>query len=124
MHTTRTKKKAISMTRLTLTPVLLALSAAALAGCDGGDEGMVGGRAYPKIGSHVDVQFRRQFLGLASDKPTTAMGEGMGMSLGSSGVLKRITDEFIVLGVHGETNRELWIPRETVLLLDVKKVEE
>ena len=108
----------------------LALSVMSLAllaspGCDSGDDaGAVGGPKYPAVGSHVDVQFRRQHLGLASDKPTTVMGEGMGMNLGASGVLKKVTDEFIVLGVHGETNRELWIPRETILLLDVKRVED
>lgn len=98
--------------------------AAIVMGCDNSsDTGMVGGRAYPKVGSNVDVQFRRNFLGLSSDKPTTPMGEGMNMNLGASGVLKGVTDEFVVLQVHGEENRELWIPRDTILLLDVKKVE-
>jgi hypothetical protein len=105
--------------------LILFISLAALViGCDNSDDtSMVGGRAYPKVGSHVDVQFRRGMLGLASDKPTTPMGEGMGMNLGASGVLKGVTDEFVILKVHGEENRELWIPRDTILLLDVKKVE-
>jgi hypothetical protein len=95
------------------------------AGCDTGeDSGITGGRGYPKIGSHVDVQFRRGMLGLASEKPTTPMGEGMNMSLGSSGILKHITDDFVVLQVHNEPNRELWIPRDTILLMDVKRPAE
>jgi hypothetical protein len=113
------------MKRTTLT-LSLALVLSAVAGCDdsGGDAGMVGGRSYPKVGSHVDVQFRRGYLGLASDKPTTPMGEGMNMNLGASGVMKGINDEFLILGVHGETNRELWIPRDTILLLDVTRAAE
>jgi hypothetical protein len=39
-------------------------------------------------------------------------------------VLKRITDEFVVLTVHNEPNREVWIPRETILLLDVTRPAE
>ena len=103
--------------------LIVALSGAA--GCDTDDSAdMVGGRVHPKAGSTVHVQFRRDMLGLASDKPTTPMGEGMGMGLGTSGVLKRITDEFVVLQVHGEANRELWIPRDTILLLDVTRAAE
>ena len=62
-------------------------------------------------------------LGLASDKPTTPMGEGMNMALGSSGTLKRMNDEFVVLGVDGAPDRELWIPRSVILLLDVKRTK-
>ena len=91
-------------------------------GCDTSeDSGMVGGRAAPPEGSEVHVQLRRDYLGLASDKPTTPMGEGMGMSLGTSGVFKRMTDEFVILQVHDDANRELWIPRESILLLDVRR---
>ena len=91
-------------------------------GCDGGDgAGMVGGRAYPPIGSYVHVQFRRNLLGIAGEKPTTPSGEGMGMALASSGELKRVTDEFIVLQVDNEPDRELWVPRDAVLMLDVRR---
>jgi hypothetical protein len=106
-----------------LAPTIL-LSAFALGGCDNSDDGtMVGGHAYPPIGSSVVVQFRRDSLGLASDKPTTPMGEGVNLTLGSSGTLKRINEEFVVLGVDNEPNRELWIPRSVVLLLDVKRTK-
>src|SRR3954454_21493989 len=97
---------------------LAALLWSVAGGCDTSDDsGMVGGHAYPQVGSYVSVQFRRDYLGLASDKPTTPMGEGMNLSLGSSGTLKRINDEFVVLGVDNEPNRELWIPRRSILLL-------
>ena len=103
--------------------LIVALSGAT--GCDTDETAdMVGGRVYPKAGSTVHVQFRRDLLGLASDKPTTPMGEGMNMAIGTSGVLKRITDEFVVLQVHNEANRELWIPRDTILLLDVTRPAE
>ena len=93
-------------------------------GCDdsGGEIQSVGGSATPPVGSHVDVQFRRNYMGLASSQPTTPMGQA-GMELGSSGILKGITNDFVVLQVHGEENRELWIPRDTILLLDVKRVK-
>jgi hypothetical protein len=110
--------------KLALMAPALLLSAFAAGGCDNSDDGtMVGGHAYPPAGSYVYVQFRRDYLGLASDKPTTPMGEGMNMSLGSSGTLKRINEEFVVLGVDGDAQRELWIPRGVILLLDVKRTK-
>jgi hypothetical protein len=110
--------------QLTFAALALATTLGSLAGCDNSDDsGMVGGHAYPAVGSYVSVQFRRDYLGLASEKPTTPMGEGMNMSLGSSGTLKRINDEFVVLGVDNEPNRELWIPRGSILLLDVRKAK-
>ena len=106
-----------------LSPAIL-LSAFAVGGCDNSDDGtMVGGHAYPPAGSYVVVQFRRDYLGLASDKPTTPMGEGASLALGSSGTLKRINEEFVVLGVDNEPTRELWIPRSVILLLDVKRTK-
>ena len=106
-----------------LSPPIL-LSAFAVGGCDNSDDGtMVGGHAYPPAGSYVVVQFRRDYLGLASDKPTTPMGEGASLALGSSGTLKRINEEFVVLGVDNEPTRELWIPRSVILLLDVKRTK-
>jgi hypothetical protein len=107
-----------------IAPAVLLSSFAAGGGCDNSDDGtMVGGHAYPPTGSYVYVQFRRDYLGLASEKPTTPMGEGMGMSLGSSGTLKRINEEFVVLGVDGDAQREIWIPRGVILLLDVKRTK-
>jgi len=57
------------------------------------------------------------------EKPTTPMGEGASLALGSSGTLKRINEEFVVLGVDNEPTRELWIPRSVILLLDVKRTK-
>ena len=103
--------------------LLLLTTAAGLAGCDTSDDaGMVGGRAYPPAGSYVYVQFRRDYLGLAGDKATTPMGE-TGMTLASSGTMKRIGDEFLVLSVDNEPNREIWIPRDAILLLDVRRTK-
>jgi hypothetical protein len=108
---------------LLVMPAIL-LSALTVCGCDNSDDGtMVGGHAYPPAGSYVVVQFRRDYLGLASDKPTTPMGEGVNLTLGSSGTLKRINEEFVVLGVDNEPSRELWIPRGSILLLDVKRTK-
>ena len=110
--------------KLALVAPAILLSALAVGGCDNSDEGtMVGGHAYPPAGSSVVVQFRRDYLGLASEKPTTPMGEGMNVALGSSGTLKRINEEFVVLGVDNEPSRELWIPRGAILLLDVKRIK-
>jgi hypothetical protein len=110
--------------KLALIAPAILLSAFAVGGCDNFDDGtMVGGHAYPAVGSYVVVQFRRDYLGLASDKPTTPMGEGVNLTLGSSGTLKRINEEFVVLGVDNEPNRELWIPRGSILLLDVKRAK-
>jgi len=104
-----------------LTPFVLTLALAS-PGCDEGEEvGMVGGRAYPPAGSYVHVQFRRQFLGLAGEKGTNVMGEGAGLTVASSGELRRVTEEFVVLAVDGEPTRELWIPRDVILMLDVTR---
>jgi hypothetical protein len=105
-----------------LAALLLAGSATLLAGCDTSSDGggTLSAKSLPVPGSYVHVQFRRDFLGLASDKPTTPMGEGMSMALAASGELKGITDEFVVLQVDNEANRELWVPRSAILLLDVR----
>ena len=110
---------------LTLATVLLTLAGIlAVGGCDNSDDGtMVGGHAYPQPGSYVVVQFRRDYLGLAGEKATTPMGEGANLTLGASGTLKRVNEEFVVLGVDNEPNRELWIPRSVILLLDVKRTK-
>ena len=111
----------MTRTRSTLATFSLLATLAApfplLSGCDetGGSGG--GGGAHPEPGSYVYVHFRKQHLGLASDKPTTPMGEGMNMALASSGELRLLTDEFVVIKVDGEAGRELWIPRDVVLLL-------
>jgi hypothetical protein len=101
------------------------LSAAAfplIPGCDDGSGD--GDSSAPKPGSYVYVQFKRNYLGLASDKPTTPMGEGMNMQLASSGEMKSLNDEFLVLKVDGEPGRELWIPRDVILMLDVRNKQE
>ena len=110
-----------------LTPTLSGLLLASLLlvtapGCDESqDVGMVGGKVYPPVGSFVHVQFRRDYLGVASEKGTSPVNSDTGMVLASSGELRRITDEFVVLEVANEPDRELWIPRENVLLMDVKR---
>ena len=112
-------------TRSTLATLLLLAGAAALPvlpGCDEG--GASGGGEHPAPGSYLHVHYRKQYLGLASDKPTTPMGEGMNMGLASSGELRLITDEFIVLKADGEPGRELWIPRDVILMLDVRAKTE
>jgi hypothetical protein len=94
-------------------------------GCDEGqDVGMVGGRAYPPVGSFVHVQFRRDFLGMAAEKGSSPTGGESGIELASSGELRRVTEEFVVLAVANEPDRELWIPRDAVLLMDVKRPSE
>ena len=93
--------------------------------CDDGQEvNMVGGRAYPPVGSFVHVQFRRQHLGFASEKGISVMGDTAGVTVASSGELRRVTDEFVVLQVANEPNRELWIPRDVILLLDVMRPQD
>jgi hypothetical protein len=112
------------MNALKPTPAGLLLAALLFTspGCDEGqDVGMVGGKVYPPLGSFVHVQFRRDLLGLASEKGSSPVNSDTGLVLASSGELRRMTEEFIVLEVANEPDRELWIPRENVLLLDVKR---
>jgi hypothetical protein len=114
------------MNRITSTAAafLLAATAFASVGCDEGDDGMVGGKAYPKTGSNVHVQLRRDYLGLNSvtGMPMVgAMGEGAAQPVAASGTLKRVTDEFVVLQIPGDERRELWIPRDAVLMMDVTR---
>ena len=102
-----------------------ALALGGPAGCDDGqDVGMVGGKTYPPVGSFVHVQFRRDFLGFAGEKGSSPVGTDPNVVLASSGELRRITDEFVVIAVATEPDRELWIPRDVVLLLDVKRPSE
>jgi hypothetical protein len=91
------------------------------AGCDNSDDG--GGKAYPTVGSRVDVQLRRDYLGIHATPPQIVgvMSEGANQPVAASGVLARVTDDFVVLQVDNEPNRELWIPRGAILLMDVKK---
>src|SRR4051812_36341623 len=109
------------MNRITPTAAALLLAATAFVaiGCDEGDDGMVGGKAYPKVGSTVNVQFRRDFLGLGAGSREAfvgARGENAAQSVGVGGTLKRITDDFVVLQAGDPTaRRELWIPRDAVL---------
>ena len=120
--------------------ILGSLTAFAPVGCDEGDDdnGMVGGKAYPPAGRTVHVQFRRDYLGYATTGTSGgvqgtlsplvgAMGEGAPQPVAASGVLKRVTDEFVIVQVVQVPNaptRELWIPREAVLLLDVTRQEQ
>jgi hypothetical protein len=114
------------MTRLQTTlaaSLIAALTLPLLPGCDEGGSAGSGGE-NPKPGSYVHVHFRKQHLGLASDKPTTPMSEGVNMGLATSGELRLINDEFIVLKADGEAGRELWIPRDVILLMDVRAKTE
>ena len=121
------------MKRITSTAaaLLFATTAFAFTGCDEGDDGMVGGKVYPKAGSTVNVQLRRDFLGYNTTGTAAfnggtasplvgAMGEGAPQPVGVGGVLKRMSDDFVVLQV-GDPNvgRELWITRDAILMLDV-----
>jgi hypothetical protein len=102
-------------------------SSFAVVGCDEGEDGMVGGKVSPKAGSTVHVEFRRDYLGVNSVANTPmigAMGEGATQPVGTTGTLKRMTDEFLVLQVPGDDKRELWIPRSAILLLDVTRKAE
>ena len=106
---------------LLLTGALLGASP----GCDeGGDVGMVGGRVYPPVGSFVHVQFRRDYLGMAAEKGSSPTGGESNLALASSGELQRVTEEFVILAVANEPDRELWIPRDAILLMDVKRPNE
>ena len=108
----------------TLSGLLLAASVLASPGCDEGqDVGMVGGKVYPPIGSFVHVQFRRDYLGFAGDKGSSPVGDA-NQVLASSGELRRMTEEFVVIEVQDQPDRELWIPRGNVLLLDVTRPRE
>ena len=111
------------MKHLYSTAALLLL--VALSGCDQSDDGggMVGGRSSPPVGSYVTVQYRRDYLGVAGDAKVGVMGEAAPNSVASGGTLKRMGDDFLVLGVDNEPNRELWIPRDAILLLDVRKTK-
>jgi hypothetical protein len=93
-----------------------------LVGCDNSDDsGMVGGHSYPPVGSDVTVQYRRDYLGISGEAKVGVMGEAASQPVASGGTLKRMNDEFLVLGVNNDPNRELWIPRSSILLLDVRK---
>jgi hypothetical protein len=107
-----------------LAPPLLLCVLVVAGGCDNSDDStMVGGHAYPPVGSYVTVQYRRDYLGISGDPKVGAMGEAAPQPVASGGTLKRMNEEFIVLGVDNEPNRELWIPRGAVLLLDVRKTK-
>jgi hypothetical protein len=114
-------------TNMTLKKTCLATSLAlamftALPGCSGGDSDdkkATAAVAGPGAGSYVYVQFRRDFLGLASPTAVGPTTEGMG----ASGTLKEINREFVVLKVDNEAGRELWIPRESVLMMDVRPTQ-
>lgn len=120
---TRTRTKLASLALATSALALVAVASPLLSGCDE-TGGSGSGGAHPEPGSYVHVHFRKQHLGLASEKPTTPMSEGMNMGLATSGELRLITDEFVVLKADGEAGRELWIPRDVILMMDVRaKVE-
>lgn len=105
--------------------LLLAGALCVVAGCDEGqDVGMVGGQVYPPVGSLVHVQFRRDHLGFAGDKGSSPVDSDASRVLASSGELRRITEEFVVLGFADEPNRELWIPREVILLMEVRRPDQ
>ena len=107
-------------------PLLACMLLAVPAGCDEGqDVGMVGGKVYPPLHSFVHVQFRRDYLGLAGDKGSSPVGSADPSNvLASSGELLQITEDWVVLQVQNEPDRELWIPRGNVLLLDVKRYSQ
>ena len=116
------------MNRITIRAASLMVATVAAftsAGCDEGDDGMVGGKAYPPTGSTVHVQFRRDYLGMAANSRSEAlgaMGEGAPQPVAASGVLRQVGEEFIVLQVgEDKARRELWIPRDAVLMLDVTR---
>jgi hypothetical protein len=98
----------------------------AVAGCDtSAESGSSGTGGYPPAGSYVHVQLRRDFLGVGGGTNAIgAMGEGAPQPVASSGELKRVTDAFLVLQVDNEADRELWIPREAVLLIDVRRKQQ
>ncbi len=111
------------MTRIksTLATFLVAGSSSLFGGCDtASDGGTIGAKSLAPAGSYVHIQFRRDFLGMAGEGKVGLMGEAAAQPVASSGELKGVTDEFVVLQVDNEANRELWIPRAAVLLLDVR----
>jgi len=82
------------------------------AGCDEG-----GGS--PEVGSYCVIQFRRDFLGASADMPVTATQSIVGEAeVGVGGTLRKMTAEWIVIESQG---RDLWIPRASILYMDVTK---
>lgn len=110
---------------LKLTLVLLAVTFAGStgAGCDtSAESGSSSAGGYPPTGSYVHVQLRRDYLNVGGGTTAIgAMGEGAPQPVAASGELKRVTETFLVLQVDNEADRELWIPRDAVLLLDVRR---
>jgi hypothetical protein len=69
------------------------------------------------FGREVTIQFRRDALGTAAPLPVSpTTGRINGAEVAVSGRLMKFTEEWIVIS-QGE-NRELWINRSTVLLME------
>jgi hypothetical protein len=94
--------------------------APAIAGCDSRSaaapaDSSLGG---PPTGGTCTVQFRRDALGSGGSpvSPTTDSINGAEVSI--QGTLVRVDSEWVVVD---REHRELWVPRQSVLLLDFPK---
>ena len=96
-----------------------------VAGCNRANAAGSIGQRQPPTGRNCTVQFRRDFLGTARDLPVSpTIGSINGAETSVQGKLTVVTDEWIVLdqtiaaGAQ-PVERELWIPRDAVLLLQI-----
>ena len=113
----------MTLQKFSITGLLALALLVALPGCGdtvvNKDGTAAGASTAPPAGSYVYVQFRRDYLGFTATTPSAPTAEGMG----SSGTLKELTPAFVVLKVDNEAGRELWIPREAVLMMDVRPAQ-
>src|SRR6185436_14020736 len=116
------------MKKLFLTLCCLASLAALpvlLTGCDDAHAAATIGKRDPPLGRDCIVQFRRDFLGTARDIPVSpTLGSINGAETCVRGKLVVVTDEWIVLSytvpvAAKPIEREFWIPRSVVLLLEM-----
>lgn len=73
----------------------------------------------PFVGLYAKVQFRRDLLGAHAElpiAPTTSSINGAETSI--SGRIKGVNDEGVLLD---SGQRIYWVPKESILLLDIKK---
>jgi hypothetical protein len=96
-----------------------------LTGCDRTHAAGFSSR-QPPLGRQCTVQFRRDLLGTSRELPVApTAGSINGAETCVRGVLAVVTDEWIVLNhstlVAGKAiEREYWIPRSAVLLIDME----
>jgi hypothetical protein len=96
-----------------------------LTGCDRAHAANSPDQRQPPTGRDCTVQFRRDFLGTSRDLPVSPTANTIGGSETCvRGRLMAVTDEWVVLAYavpvgNKPLEREFWIPRNVVLLIDI-----